>query len=74
VTRDPHPRPISPGRLSTVIASIATVCARSTAQRRSTEEKLADVLVPRDQEQRLGLQVKKELEQKQGSSTSPIPG
>jgi len=48
------------------IAVIAALCACSTAQRRSTETKLADVLIPREQEQQLGLQVKQELEQKQG--------
>jgi predicted Zn-dependent protease len=39
--------------------------ACSTTQRRSAEKELADVLVPREQEQQLGLQVKQELEQKQ---------
>jgi beta-barrel assembly-enhancing protease len=43
----------------------AGLAACSTAQRRSTEKKLADVLVPREQEKQLGLQVKQELEQKQ---------
>ncbi len=67
MTHDPHPRPITPGgRRSIAIALIATVCACSTAQRRSTEKRLADVLVPREQEKQLGLQVKQELEQKQG--------
>jgi beta-barrel assembly-enhancing protease len=43
----------------------AGVSACSTAERRSTEKRLADVLVPREQEQQLGLQVKQELEQEQ---------
>lgn len=74
MTHDPHPRPITPGRRSIAIALIATVCACSTAQRRSTEKKLADVLVPREQEQKLGLQVKQELEQKQGIQYLSDPG
>ncbi len=49
-----------------LVALILALSACSTAQRRSTEKKLADVLVPREQEQQLGLQVKQELEQKQG--------
>jgi predicted Zn-dependent protease len=44
---------------------VAGLAACSTTARRSTEKKLADVLVPREQEQQLGLQVKQELEQKQ---------
>lgn len=55
-----------PSTLQTAALVLAAgLAACSTAQRRSTEKKLADVLVPREQEPQLGLQVKQELEQKQ---------
>ncbi len=60
-----HPRyvaPISTG-LALLLGLLLAAC--STTQRRSTEKRLADVLIPREQEQQLGLQVKQELEQKQ---------
>jgi len=50
---------------ATSLALAAGLGACSTAERRSTEKELADVLVPREQEKQLGLQVKQELEQKQ---------
>ncbi len=61
-----RPRPLAPRLSKGAIALIAALCACSTAQRRSTEKRLADVLVPREQETQLGLQVKQELEQKEG--------
>ncbi len=50
--------------LAAVLVGVG-LAACSTSERRATEKKLADVLVPREQEQQLGLQVKQELEQKQ---------
>jgi len=50
--------------LAAALISALTAC--STAQRRSAETKLAEVLIPTEQENQLGLQVKQELEQKQG--------
>lgn len=61
----PHPRHPPPLAKAALIA-IATVCACSITQRRAAEKKVADILIPREQEQQLGLQVKQELEQKQG--------
>jgi len=48
------------------VTLISAVVACSTAQRRSAETKLAAALIPTEQENQLGLQVKRELEQKQG--------
>jgi predicted Zn-dependent protease len=57
-----HPRPFA----LAAAAALAALAGCSITQRRATEKKLADVLVPREQENKLGLQVKQELEQKQG--------
>ena len=53
-------------RYAPILALISALAACSTAQRRSVETKLAAALIPTEQENQLGLQVKKELEQKQG--------
>lgn len=59
-----HARPLAPA--STVAAALAAAAlACSTTQRASAERKLADVLIPREQEQQLGLQVKQQLEQQE---------
>ncbi len=50
--------------LAAVLAA-AGLGACSTTQRRGAEKKLADVLIPREQEKQLGLQVKQQLEQQQ---------
>ena len=52
-----------PGLVTVLLVAALGAC--STAQRRSTEKQLADILIPREQEKQLGLQVKQELEQKQ---------
>jgi predicted Zn-dependent protease len=48
------------------IALAGLLAACSTSQRRSSETALANVLIPKEEEDKLGLQVKQELEQKQG--------
>ncbi len=48
------------------ILALSALVACSTAQRRSAETKLAAALISTEQENQLGLQVKQELEQKQG--------
>lgn len=54
------------GRYMAVGALISALAACSTAQQRSAETKIAEVLISTEQENQLGLQVKKELEEKQG--------
>jgi predicted Zn-dependent protease len=53
-------------RYAPVLALFAALAACSVTQQRSAETKLAEVLIPTEQENQLGLEVKKELEQKQG--------
>jgi predicted Zn-dependent protease len=59
-----HARRLAPARtVAAALAAAALAC--SSTQRASAERKLADVLIPPEQEQQLGLQVKQQLEQQE---------